>query len=219
MCLPVAGRVWLGNLQRSLPIQTVLWFRGVSAQHFWKWAINYSHVQCFFRNYSNASKKKLQWYVHVCVWFFSPFQCWRNQSLLQNGCYLRLSFLLFSCKNSYHNIGYFQYHQFPICEAAFFLVFAPESVEHVADNVLTSWFFSHPVCFSVVDFVKLLRTFCEECLIKGQCWQVDFITVVIFIFLSCRTFYCWVTLHVGITLQACNTVLAQESVVFGATDL
>lgn len=192
----------------------------MSAQHFWKSGINYSHVQCFFRNYSNTPKKKLQWFVHVYVWLFSPFQCWRSQSLLQNGCCLHLLLLLDSFKNSYHNIGYFQYHQFPICEATFFCVCSWILLcRWQITCSLASFFHTLFVSAWLTLIVKLLRTFCEECLIKGQCWQVDFITVVIFIFLSCHTFYCWVILHVDITLQACNTILAPKSVVLGATDL
>lgn len=98
--------------------------------------------------------------------------------------------LLASFKNSYHNIVYFQYHQFPICEGSFLCLLLKLLSMWLITCLLSRVFHTLFVSAWLTLIVKLLRTFCEECLIKGQCWEVDLITVVIFIYLLCHTFYC-----------------------------
>lgn len=70
----------------------------------------------------------------------------------------------------YHpNCVCFHYHKVPISGALFF-VFSPESVEHVTDTCsLASFFHALFVSARLTLIVKLLRTFCEKRLIKGQC--------------------------------------------------
>ena len=128
--------------------------------------------------------------IFLYVWCFSPFQCRRNQSLLQNDCCLHVSLLLASCEFlpqhwilSVPSIPYFRGLLF-LC-----LLLNPLSTWQITCS-LTSFFHTLFLSAWLTLIVKLLGTFCEECLIKGQCWHVDFITVAIFIFLSRHTFYC-----------------------------
>lgn len=104
----------------------------------------------FSKNYPNRPNK-LQWYIHVYVWLFSPFWCGRNQSLLQNDCHFHLPFYMLVVRVLITALGTFSTIHSLFVRLPFFGVCA--WICWACDRyMLTSWIFSYPVCFSLVDF-------------------------------------------------------------------
>ena len=130
-----------------------------------------------------------------CTITSSPVQCFPEiiqVYLTGDICLCVLAFFLFSSFQCWRNQLLLQNN------CCLYLSLLIAGFKNSYDNIQGNWIFINTAHFDC------------KCLIKVQCWQVDLITVVIFIFLLCGTLYCWSILNVDITLQACNRILAHR---------